>query len=173
MMEYSSTEHNGRAHRGSPRWTGFRALLFLAAISMLGYIAYRYTLFQPPDHGSLYGVIFPLSALLAVVGAVLAAEPFLLAGVRGRPGAALRGGLVGYGALWMATGVVCTRSLAAGIAAAPLGGSVDMLHMVAQHVFLPIAVAALAWAPARVGRWLGAPEPLPRTDADPAFAAGY
>ncbi|MBA4157368.1 MAG: hypothetical protein H0X65_07820 [Gemmatimonadetes bacterium] len=173
MMERSAAKSNGTARGGSRRWAGFRALLFLSGVSLLGYIAYRYTLFQPPDHGSLYGVIFPLSVVLAMFGAVLAVYPFLLDGVRGRPGAMLRGGLIGFGALWMATGVACTHSLAAGIGAAPLGGSVDMAHMLSQHVFLPVAVALLAWAPARVAGWMGAAPPEPLPAREPALSPGY
>lgn len=173
MMECSTAECGGRSREGSRRWAGFRALLFLAGSSLLGYIAYRYTLFQPPDHGSLYGVIFPLSVVLAVLGAVLAVHPFLLAGVRGRPGAALRGGLIGFGAVWMATGVACTRSLVEGIGVAPLGGSIDMVHMVSQHIFLPAAVALLAWAPARVAGWMGAALPEPVPTGEPVLAPGY
>jgi hypothetical protein len=151
------------------RWTIFRALLFLSGLTLVGYVAYRYTLAQPPDHGSLYGKIFPASLLLALVGISLAVSPHLLAGVRGRPGLALRGALTAYGAVWMATGMVCTRSLAAGVAEAPFRGTVDLLHMLSGHLFLPVAVVTLAWGSARVARWMGAEEVRPVGVGEPAF----
>jgi hypothetical protein len=159
--------------KGRRGWRGFRILLFLAGLSLVGYVGYRYSFFQPPDHGSLYGTIFPLSLLLAVVGMVLAFQPYALARVPGQAGMALRSGLTVYGGAWMATGLMCASSLAKGMAEVPLGGSIDMLHMLFQHVFLPVAVVALAWAPERVGRWLGAREEHPIAAAEPAFGAGF
>jgi hypothetical protein len=152
-------------------WTIFRGLLFLAGFSLVGYVAYRYTLFSPPDHGSLYGKIFPLSLVLAVVGMMLAVRPHLLNRVRGHAGLPLRSALTVFGGVWMATGLMCAQSLAAGMAEAPLGGTVDMIHMLSQHVFLPIAVVALAWAPARVARWLGAQAVEPVVLGEPGLAA--
>lgn len=42
-------------------WNLFRALLFLSGLVLVGYVAYRFSLFNPPSHGSLYGRIFPLA----------------------------------------------------------------------------------------------------------------
>jgi hypothetical protein len=159
---------------GAVGWLAFRVLLFVAGLSLVGYIAYRYSFYRPPDHGTVYGIIFPLSFVLAVAGMTLAFLPYALARLRGQAGNALRGGLSVYGGVWMATGLLCASSLAQGAVAAPLGGSVDMLHMLFQHVFLPASVVALAWAPERVARWLNAPpEPAPAAAAKPAFGAGY
>jgi hypothetical protein len=72
--------NNGR------NWMVFRGFLFLSGLALMGYVAYRYTLFNPPDHGSLYGKIFPLSLLLAALGMALALWPFLLDRVQGQIG---------------------------------------------------------------------------------------
>lgn len=138
------------------RWMTFRAVLLLSGLSLVGYVAYRYTLFQPPSAGSLYGTIFPLSLLLAGAGIVLAVRPDTLDQLRGPRGFAVRGGLTAFGAVWMATGAMCVASFARAIPEAPLGGTIDMVHMLSDHVVLPLGIAALAWAPARVARWLGA-----------------
>lgn len=157
-----ATSESGKRRRG---WHALRALLFVAGLTLVGYIDYRYSFFQPPDHGTVYGVIFPLSALLALAGMVLAFRPYALARVPGQAGLALRSGITAYGGVWMATGMMCASSLARGAVKAPLGGSVDLLHMLLQHVFLPLGVVALAWAPERVARWTGAPEEAPAGDA--------
>lgn len=142
---------------GSDRgWTPFRVALGVSALWLTGYVAYRYSVFNPPDHGTAYFYIFPASLVLAAVAFVLAFRPFLLSRVPGIGGTALRGTLTAYGAVWMASGVGCTLSLLEGIAIAPLGGSIDMVHMVSDHVFLPLAVATLAWAPGWLAVRLGA-----------------
>ncbi|MBW3536016.1 MAG: hypothetical protein KY453_12525 [Gemmatimonadetes bacterium] len=138
------------------RWTQFRWLLGLSAAWLTGYAIYRYTLFNPPDHGTVYGIIFPLALVLAVTGFVLAWRPAALYREGGWGAASLKVGLTGFGLVWMGTGVHCTLSFLEGIAAAPLGGTLDMIHMLSDHVFLPAAVVALAWAPDRVARRLGA-----------------
>lgn len=153
------------------RWNVFRALLLLSASGLMAYVAYRYTLFSPPDHGTLYGKIFPLALVLALLGITLAARPHLCEGMRGQRRKAACSAVTVFGGVWMATGVMCVRSLAAGMVAAPLGGAFDMLHMLSDHVFLPLAVCALAWAPARVARWLGAPEDQGMVAGEPALDA--
>ncbi|GAC1654451.1 MAG: hypothetical protein NVS4B3_18460 [Gemmatimonadaceae bacterium] len=150
------------------RWLAFRAALFLSGINLVGYIIYRHTLVHPPNHGSVYGIIFYLSVVLSIAGVVLSVEPFLLA-AEGRWRGALRGALTGFGAVWMTTGVLCARSLVEGVGKRPLGGAIDLLHMVSDHMLLPIGIAALAWAPTRVAAWLGA-ESDPRATTEPAFA---
>lgn len=173
-MNCSEARPGARKCSGSRRlWVGMRVLLFLAGLSLVGYVAYRYTLFSPPDHGSLYGKIFPLSLVLAALGMALAVRPLLLARVQGPAGLPLRTALTGLGAVWMGTGLTCVQSLATGILAAPLGGTIDMTHMLAQHVFLPLGVAALAWAPERVARWLGADaEPSPAAEGELVAVSG-
>jgi hypothetical protein len=138
------------------RWPTFRALLFLSGLTLVGYVVYRFALPQPPDYGSLYGRIFLLSLLLAVAGMVLGVSPRSLHDARGWPGSGIRVALSGFGAVWMATGLACTPSLVAGVSESPLRGTFDLIHMLSGHVYLPLAVAALAWAPARVARWLRA-----------------
>lgn len=150
-------------------WIIFRAALFLAGLAQVGYVIYRYTLFNPPDLATLYGKIFPLSLLLAGAAMMLALRPYLFEDVQGHAGSAARGALTSLGLLWMATGVMCAGMLAAGIAAAPLGGTFDMLHMVTDHVFLPFAVGALLWAPASVARWLGGQANKPFPTGSPAL----
>lgn len=137
------------------RWLIMRGALFVASLGLFAYIIYRYTLYLPPDHGTVYGKIFPLSALLAATGIALAVQPFLLRDLRGPGGTAARVGITGLGGFWMATGVLCAASLARGVVAAPLGGSFDLLHMVSDHLILPLGIAALAWAPGPLARRLG------------------
>lgn len=139
-------------------WSVFRVALALSGLWLVGYVAYRYTLFNPPDHGTVYAYVLDASLVLAVVGMALAASPYLLHRAEGRSGLALRGALTLYGGIWMATGVGCVVSLTKGIAAAPLGGTVDMIHMLSDHIFLPLSVGILAWAPGWLARTLGAPE---------------
>ena len=176
-MSEPRTNRSAAAQTAGTAWWGwgaFRALLFLAGLSLVGYIAYRYSFYQPPDPGTLYGIIFPLSILLAAAGMALAFRPRALARVPGQAGTVLRSAFTAYGGVWMATGLMCTSSLARGAVAAPLGGSIDLLHMLFQHVFLPVAVVALAWAPERVARMLGAPpEEQPHAVVEPVFGAGY
>ncbi len=151
--EPGSTRGRSGGGRG---WTAFRVALALSALWLTGYVAFRYSVFNAPDHGTAYFYIFPASLVLAAVALVLAFRPFLLSRMPGIGGTALRGTLTAYGAVWMASGVACTLSLLEGIAIAPLGGSIDMIHMVSDHVFLPLAVATLAWAPGWLAARLGA-----------------
>jgi hypothetical protein len=67
------------------RWMVFRSLLLASGLGLLAYVAYRYTLFAPPDHGTLYGKIFPLSVVLAALGIALAVHPRLFGALRGQP----------------------------------------------------------------------------------------
>ncbi len=83
------------------RWETFRAVLFLAGLALVGYVAYRYTLFSPPDHGSLYGKIFPLALPFAALAMALALRPGLIARVPGQGGLALRAALKAFGGVWM------------------------------------------------------------------------
>jgi hypothetical protein len=138
-----------------------RGGLFLASLGLFAYIVYRYTLYLPPDHGTVYGKIFPLSALLAASGIALAVQPFVFRDLRGVAGAGIRFGLTGLSGFWMATGLLCTRTLARGVVAAPLGGAFDLLHMVSDHVVLPLGIVALVWVPARLARRLGGDTRVP------------
>lgn len=66
---------------------------------------------------------------------------------------------------------MCAAAFTTAIATAPLGGTFDMVHMLSDHVFLPVAVVALAWAPARVARWLGADGEEREKASEPALGA--
>jgi hypothetical protein len=153
------------------RWTLFRSLLLASGLGLLAYIAYRYSLFNPPDHGSLYGKIFPLSGVLAGLGITLAVRPRLFGRLRGQPKMAGCSALTAFGGAWMATGMMCVRSTAAAVVAAPLGGTFDMVHLMSDHLFLPVAVVALAWAPGWVAGRLGAQEEEPEMIAEPTLGA--
>lgn len=137
------------SHRG---WSILRGLLLFSGISLVGYIGYRYTMATAPDHGTVYGKIFPLSALLAGFAILLAVEPGAMRGIDGTRGKVLRAGLTLLGGVWMATGVMCVQSLASGMLAAPFSGTLDMLHMVSDHIVLPIGLAIVAWTPASAHR---------------------
>ena len=47
----------------------------------------------------------------------------------------------------------------------PLGGTVAMIHMLAQHVVLSMTILGFAVAPARTARMFGAPLPTKRAEA--------
>ncbi len=153
------------------RWETFRAVLFLAGLALVGYVAYRYTLFNPPDHGSLYGKIFPLALPFAALAMALALRPGLIARVPGQGGLALRAAVTAFGGVWMATGMMCVAAFTGAIAEVPLGGTFDLMHMLNDHLFLPITVVALAWAPERVARWMGAEQAEPRAVREPVWGA--
>lgn len=157
--------------RNATWWMTFRVIFFLAGISLVGYVAYRYTLFSPPDHGSLYGKVFPLALPFALLAMLLAVRPRLFEGLSGQAGLATRSVTTVFAGVWMATGLMCAASFSNAIVAAPLGGTFDMVHMLSDHVFLPVAIVALAWAPARVARWMGAVDERPARIAEPAWGA--
>lgn len=137
-------------------WMILRGLMGAAAIALVGYVAYRYSIFNPPRHGSLYGTIFPFALPFALLALALAWRPRLLAALPGAAGAASRAGATLFSGLWMATGAMCVAGFSKAVASAPVGGSLDMLHIFSDHIFLPVAVIALAWAPDRIARALGA-----------------
>ena len=136
------------------RWVVFRGVLFLAGLALVGYVAYRYTLFNAPDHGSLYGKLFPLALPFAALAMALAVRPRLIARVPGQGGLALRGAVTTFGGAWMAMGLMCAAGFAKAVAEAPLSGTFDLMHMLSDHVFLPVAVVALAWAPDALPGWI-------------------
>lgn len=143
------------------RWMLLRGVLLLASLGLFAYIVFRYTLYLPPEHGSVYGKIFPLSALLAASGVALAVQPFLFRDLPGPGGTILRVGLTGVSGFWMATGLLCAHSLARGAMTAPLGGTFDLLHMVSDHVILPLGIMALVWVPSTIAHRLGGERPEP------------
>lgn len=130
------------------RATVFRIALAATALSLWAYIPYRYATRPPVFEGFLgaaYGILFPLAGLLALGALVVAWRPTLVERFAGRP--ASRSLLGGYGAAWLAMGLLCLPSLQATTAAAPLKGAIATLHMTAQHVFLGFAAVGAAWRP--------------------------
>lgn len=137
-------------------WILLRALLFFSGVSLIGYVAFRYTLSgSPPEGGSVYGTIFPASLLLAFVAILLAFRPGFFRAADGAPGYGLRGGLVLFGAVWMGNGLLCVPSLTQGVLASPFVGSMNFLHMVSHHVVIPAGLALLVAIPGPVLAWAG------------------
>jgi hypothetical protein len=141
-----------------------RAALFAAAASLAAYIPYKYATQLHAVQG-LYAFLFPLSALLAAAGMIVALQPQRACSC----GAPLRSGIAALSALWLATGVMCVGTLSAAIAEQPLHGWIATFHMLAQHVFLSLALIAFALWPRRLASALGG-APSGR-EAMPAAAA--
>lgn len=131
-------------------WTTFRVLLMLAAASLAGYIPYKYAT-QLHAIDGIYAFLFPLSGVLAMAGMALAARPEL----------AFRIPLVGRAAIgalaagWMATGMLCVKSLTTQVLVSPGAGLFASFHMATQHIFLSLAVAAIVLAPSAVWAQFG------------------
>lgn len=131
-----------------------RIVLGLTAVSLLAYVPYRYAV-RPPGWegvlGTLYALLFPIAALLAVAGLAAAVRPSVLRRLRGSGGAreaALRTGIGVYAGLWVLMGLMCVPSLSALAETAPVKGLFSTVHMTAQHVFLGFAAVATTWRPA-------------------------
>ena len=129
----------------------YRAALFIAAASLAAYIPYKYAT-QLHDISGLYAFLFPLSALLAAAGMIVAVKP----GTACDCGTTMRSGVAALSVLWLATGVMCGGMLTRAVMDDPLQGSIATFHMLAQHVFLSLSLIAFAWAPQRIARALGA-----------------
>lgn len=126
-------------------WITFRLLLMLAGVSLAAYIPYKYATQLHATEG-LYAFLFPFSSLLAMTGMALAIRPELAFRIPlfGRPViAALAAG-------WMATGMSCVKALAIQVLASPGPGLFASFQMVAQHIFLSLAVAAIVLVPSAV-----------------------
>lgn len=136
-------------------WILLRAVLFFSGVSLIGYVGYRYTIAGGPEAGTVYGTIFPASLLLAAVAILLAFRPGLFREAGGITGYGLRAGLGLFGAVWMGTGLLCVQSLAAGVAASPIFGTLDFLHMLSHHVVIPAGVGLLVAVPGAVLEWAG------------------
>ena len=134
-----------------PKKSGWilRLALGLTALSLWAYIPYRYAV-RPPAFegvlGSLYAIVFPLSALLALGALAVAWRPRILERV-GPSG--LRAAGV-FGGIWLLVGFLCVPRLTALTATEPLKGAVSTVHMTAQHMFLGLVAMASAWRPADV-----------------------
>jgi hypothetical protein len=130
----------------------FRAALFAAAASLAAYIPYKYATQLHAIEG-LYAFVFPFSALLAAAGMVLALRPRSACSCS----MATRAGFAVLAGLWLATGLLCVPSLLESVARTPAPGLFASLHMLAQHVFLSLAVLAFAVAPQAMARACGVP----------------
>jgi hypothetical protein len=145
-----------RLRKRRPIWTAFRVALFAAALSLAGYIPYKY-LTQLHAIEGLYAFLFPLSSILVVAGLTLSL----------RPDVAFRLPLVGRALIaaiatgWIATGVLCIPSLTRMALQSPVGGAFAMFHMVTQHVFLSLSVAMLVLVPSTMMTQFGV---LPKGD---------
>ena len=128
----------------------FRAALFAAAASLAAYIPYKYAT-QLHAVSGLYAFLFPLSALLAAAGMIVAVKPEKACDC----GATMRTGVAALAGLWLVTGMLCVGSLAQSVLAHPLHGLIATFHMLAQHVFLSLSLIAFAWAPRRMASALG------------------
>lgn len=133
----------------------FRAALFGAAASLAAYVPYKYLTELHAVEG-MYAFLFPLAPILAIAGMLLAVRPSSGCDC----GVGVRSGVGALGILWLATGMLCTKSLAVGVMAAPLAGLLAAFQMFVQHVFLSLAVLAIAWKPLAMSTWLKASSPL-------------
>ena len=135
-----------------------RAALFGAGASLAAYIVYKYAT-QLHATSGLYAFLFPLSALLAAAGMIVAVKPEKACDC----GATMRTGVGALAGLWLVTGMLCVGSLTQSVIEHPLRGSLATLQMLAQHVFLSLALIAFAWAPRRMAKAFGAgPAPSSR-----------
>lgn len=151
--------------KGPRSWTVYRWVMFAAAASLAAYIPYKYATKLHAIEG-LYAFLFPLSSVLAIAGIVLAIRPGLVFRVPLLPRAVV--GAVAVG--WMATGMLCAKSLTLGVIENPGPGTFAVFHMLVQHVVLSVQVAALALAPRALYQQLGV-EPPAGADASEAAEA--
>ncbi|MEO7244536.1 MAG: hypothetical protein ABIX12_05245 [Rubrivivax sp.] len=148
--------------------TLFRVALFAAAASLALYIPFKYAT-QLHAVTGFYAFIFPLSALLAAAGIVVALKPEKACDC----GPAVRSGIAALSLLWLTTGMLCISALADAVASQPLRGSLATFQMAAQHIFLSLSLLAFAWRPRRMASAVGARADSPRetpTGAAPARA---
>ena len=136
----------------------FRVALFAAAASLALYIPYKYAT-QLHAVSGIYAFLFPLSALLAAAGMMVAVKPATAC----ECGAPMRSGVAALSVLWLGTGVMCVGTLTAAVLEHPLHGSIATFHMLAQHVFLSLALIAFASMPQRIARALGVEALPPRS----------
>lgn len=145
-----------RSHASRERVFGwiFRVALFAAATSLAVYIPYKYAT-QLHALSGIYAFLFPLSALLAAAGIVVAVKPEKACDC----GVSMRAGIGALSVLWLATGVLCVSSLAVAVMDHPLHGSIATFHMLVQHVFLSLSLIAFALMPDRMAAALGVAVP--------------
>lgn len=128
----------------------FRGALLAAAVTLAVYIPYKYATQLHAIEG-LYAFLFPLSGVLALAGIVVAVKPRSSCSC----GMPFRAGVGAVSALWLATGLMCVGTLADGVAANAVQGSIAVFHMVLQHVFLSLSLLAFSFFPKQMVAWLG------------------
>ena len=84
----------------------FRAALFAAAASLAAYIPYKYAT-QFHAISGLYAFLFPLSAVLAAAGMIVAVKPEKACDC----GTTMRTGLAALAGLWLVTGMMCVGTV--------------------------------------------------------------
>lgn len=144
----------------------FRIGLFAAAASLAGYIPYKYATQLHTAQG-LYGFMFPLSAVLAAAGIVLAFRPRKACDCS----VGVRAGVGVLAGLWLVAGVICVPALAEAVAKNPAGGLFATFQMFAQHVFLSLSVLAFAVAPRTMAKRLSGTAAT-RSGSETGTAAG-
>ena len=127
-----------------------RLALFTSGASLAVYVPYKYATGLNAYEG-LYALLFPFSILLAVTGMALAFRPQ----IAGRSNLSVRVAGSALALLWMVAGMACAKSLAATIAAHPAAGLLATFQMLAQHLFLSLAVLGAALFPKKMARLLG------------------
>ncbi len=133
-----------------------RIALFLSAATLALYIPFKYAT-QLHAITGIYAFLFPLSGLLAIAGIALSVKPQTACDCS----TMTRGGAGVLAVGWMATGLMCVSSLTETVQEVPLGGTVAMVHMLAQHVVLSMAIIGFAIWPRRTAILFGAPMPVP------------
>ena len=136
-----------------------RVILFLSAATLALYIPFKYAT-QLHAATGIYAFLFPLSGLLAIAGITLSVKPRTACDCS----TMTRGGAGVLAVGWMVTGLLCISSLSAMVREMPLGGTIAMVHMLAQHVVLSMAILAFAIWPRRTAILFGAPLPVPARD---------
>jgi len=143
----------------SPRLDGtaifLRVVLFLSAATLALYIPFKYATQLHAING-IYAFLFPLSGLLAIAGITLSVRPQTACDCS----TMTRGGAGVLAVGWIATGLMCISSLTETVQEVPLRGTVAMVHMLAQHVVLSMAIIAFAIWPQRTAIIFGAPIPV-------------
>lgn len=128
----------------------FKVALLAAAVSLLGYIPYKY-LTHPHAIKGLYAFLFPLSSVVAVAAIAFALFPQRMLQLP----LSVRAGIGSIATVWIITGLLCVPTLAAQTLTAPAAGLFATFHMIVQHVFLSLSVVALVLAPHFNRAWLG------------------
>lgn len=150
-----------RKRRKLLRWA-----LLLAGLSLAAYMPYK-AIASADVLEKIYGPWFLQGMVVAVTGVLFIARPSFAA----RLPLILRMAVFASALLWMRTGLACTPHLLEGLSVSLGPGLFAWFHMLTQHVFLALGVAAIAAAPRPVLRYLGADLPAADAPADAPVAA--